>query len=346
MVARTLIRVVSSACGMGLSLLDAHRLDETQAQMTQLNQLRLLQAAGQRTLADRGLPQQCLDPLAALLGKLGADGAPVVGIVDAFDQAVALQVVDEAGHRTRGDIEHLRQLAHGDAPGRLVLQAHEDLEAALAEAEPIRPALHGRVQLLPQDADGGQGLRSRLDFSALSPQNLTDRRVEQEAVSVCLELGGVVIGLESELTHIYRAHYYIAQETTQPAIDGGPVTGSARAARRRPAPLGDGHRFLVCLRPATGSARAARLRTPRTPIAATSTTTIASAMLGRMASTNAWVKTACASRSSCWTICAGTPTGNCRLPPVWPRPTSRPWAAAWLKPSTKGARNWSGNCDE
>src|SRR5712692_6167587 len=188
MVARTLIRVVSSACGIGFSLLDAHRLDEAQTQMTQLNELRLFQALRQRKLHTRGLPPQRLDALAALLGELGVDGAAIVRIVDAFDQAVAFQVVDQAGHRPRGNVQHLRQLAHGETPGRLVFQAHQDLEAALAEAEPIRPALHGRVQLLPQDADCGQRLRSGLDFSALSLQNLTDARVEQEAIRVGLQL--------------------------------------------------------------------------------------------------------------------------------------------------------------
>src|ERR1700694_5722352 len=252
MVARTLMRGVSSACGMGFSLLDAHRLDEAQTQMAELNQLRLVEATGQRDLGTRGLPPQCLDALAALLGELGIDGPTIGGIVHAFDQAVALQVVDEAGHRSRGNVQHLRQLAHGETSVRLVLQAHQDLEAALTEAEPIRPACQGGRALLPQDRDAGQGLRSGLDFSALSLQNFTDPRVEQEAIRVGLELGGVMIGLESELTHIYRAHYHIAQETTQPAIDGDPVTGWAGAARRRPPFLRDRGSFLVGLVPYHG----------------------------------------------------------------------------------------------
>src|SRR5260370_16105244 len=234
MVARTLIRVVSSACGMAFSLLDAHRLDEAQTQMTQLNQLRVGQTPRQRDALTSGLPPERLDALAALIGELGVDRAPVDGVVDAFDQAVTLQVVDEARHRSRRDVEHLRELAHGETPGRLVFQAHQDLEAALAEAEPIRPALHGRVKLLPHDADGRQCLGSRVDSSALSLENLTDARVEQEATRVGLELGGVAIGVDSELTHIYNAHYYIAQETTQPAIDVEPVTGCAGAAPLRP----------------------------------------------------------------------------------------------------------------
>src|SRR4029077_14641157 len=146
MVARTLMRVVSSASGMGFPLLDAHRLDEAQAQMAQLNQLGLLQAVGERGLNTRGLAPERLDALAALLGELGINGAAIRGIVDPFDQAVALQVVDESGHRPRGDVQHLRQLAHGEPAGRLVFQSHQDLEAALTEPKPLRPALHGQME--------------------------------------------------------------------------------------------------------------------------------------------------------------------------------------------------------
>src|ERR1700731_4896943 len=154
MAARTLILVVSSACGMGFRLLDAHRLDEAQTQVTELNQLRLFEALGQRGLDARGLPPECLDALAALVSELGVDGAPVGRIVDPLEPAVALQVVDQPGHASWGDVEHLRQLAHGKTAGRLVLQAHQDLDPALAQPEPLRPALHGRVELLSQDADG------------------------------------------------------------------------------------------------------------------------------------------------------------------------------------------------
>src|SRR5260370_11363059 len=142
MVARTLIRVVSSACGMGFSLLDAHRLDEAQTQMTQLNQLRVGQTPGQRHLRTCGLPPQRLDALAALIGELGVDRAPVDGVVDAFDQAVTLQVVDEARHRSRRDVEHLGELALGETPTRLALQTHQDLHSASAIADHSPPHLN------------------------------------------------------------------------------------------------------------------------------------------------------------------------------------------------------------
>src|ERR1700686_3621818 len=91
MVARTLIRVVSSACGMGVSLLDAHRLDEAQTQMSQLNQLRVGQTPGERDLSTDRLAPERLDTLAALIAELGIDRAPVGCIIDALDEAVALQ---------------------------------------------------------------------------------------------------------------------------------------------------------------------------------------------------------------------------------------------------------------
>src|SRR5205807_5339600 len=142
MVARTLIRVVSSACGMGFPLLGAHRLDEAQAQMAQLNQFGLLEAVGQGGLDPGGLPPELIDAVTALVSDLRMYGAPVRRVGDAPDHAVALQVVDEAGHGSGGDVEHLGELAHGEPPVWLVVQAHQDLEAALAEAEPVCPALH------------------------------------------------------------------------------------------------------------------------------------------------------------------------------------------------------------
>jgi len=67
-----------------------------------------------------------------------------------------------------------------------VVKAHEDLKAALAEPEPLRPSLHTGVELLSQDADGGQRLRSGLDPSALPLEDLADPRIEQEALRVGL----------------------------------------------------------------------------------------------------------------------------------------------------------------
>src|SRR5437588_590997 len=83
------------------------------------------------------------------------------------------------------------------------------LDAALTQPEAVRPALHARVELLSQDADGGERLCSGFDFSALPLQHLADPGVEQEALRVGLELYGVEFRLGSELTHIYMAHYHI-----------------------------------------------------------------------------------------------------------------------------------------
>src|SRR6266513_334629 len=90
-VARTLMRVVSSPCGMGFSLLNAQRLDETQTQMTKLNQLGVLEPVGQGRLDPCGLTPERIHAVTALVRDLRVDGAPVRGIGDAPDQAVALQ---------------------------------------------------------------------------------------------------------------------------------------------------------------------------------------------------------------------------------------------------------------
>ena len=46
----------------------------------------------------RGLTPERLDALAALLGYLGIDGAPIRRIIHALDEAVALEVVNQPGH--------------------------------------------------------------------------------------------------------------------------------------------------------------------------------------------------------------------------------------------------------
>src|SRR6266550_3989338 len=230
-VARTLMRVVSSACGMGFSLLHAQGLDEAQAQMAKLNQLGLLQPVGQSRLDPGGLPPERIHALAALLRDLRMDGAAVRLIGDAPDQSVALQVIDETCHRSRGDVQHLRELTHCESPAWLVVKAHEDLETALAQAEPIRPPLHAGVELLSQDADGGQRLRSGLDLSALPLQDLADPRIEEEALRVGLERWDVEFWMGSEVTHIYVTHYYIAQETGQAPVCDESVTYDPDLAR-------------------------------------------------------------------------------------------------------------------
>src|SRR5919204_85171 len=64
-----------------------------------------------------------------------------------------------------------------------------------------------------------------------------------------------------------------------------------------------------------------RFRAAMVPIAATRMTAMASAMVGRMASTKAWVKTRCATCWICCAICVGIPGGSETLVPVCPRPT-------------------------
>src|SRR5437867_3976789 len=97
-VARILRRVVSSACGMVVSFGRAHNSDEAQAQVTELDQLRLAKALRELCLATGGASPERLHPLTALGGELGVHRAAVVGNINSLDEAIALQVVDPAGH--------------------------------------------------------------------------------------------------------------------------------------------------------------------------------------------------------------------------------------------------------
>src|SRR5437667_6516131 len=81
-VARTLIRVDSSACGIVPSFGRAHGPDEAQAQMTELDQLRLAKAPGQLRLSAGGVSPERLHPLTALGGELGVHRAAVSGIIN------------------------------------------------------------------------------------------------------------------------------------------------------------------------------------------------------------------------------------------------------------------------
>src|SRR5437868_3074004 len=126
--------------------------------------------------------------------------------------------------------------AHGQAAVRLVVQAYQDLEAPFAQAVVIRPALHQRVHLLTEDANSGERLRPRLDLSAAPRQDLSHPRIEEIAVGVGPELGGIQFGLNSEGPHIFVPHYPIPQQKTQTGGCGELVTleGSAAPARRCP----------------------------------------------------------------------------------------------------------------
>src|SRR2546422_9546215 len=73
-VARTLMRGVSSPCGMGFSLLNAPPLGETQAQLTKLNQLGVLEPVGQGRLAPCGTPPERIHAVPVLSGDLLRDG--------------------------------------------------------------------------------------------------------------------------------------------------------------------------------------------------------------------------------------------------------------------------------
>src|SRR5919108_1599114 len=164
-VANTLTRVDSSA-GMGGSLLRAHPLDEPQRNVSQLDELRLLEIPRQLFLAACRVAPDNFHSFTPELGELGVYRSAVFGIVDSTDQAVALEVVDQSGHGSRRDIEHLGELPHRRPAGRDVLKPDQDLEATLTEAVVVRPAFHLGMHLLAEHADGRQSLRAWVDLPA------------------------------------------------------------------------------------------------------------------------------------------------------------------------------------
>src|SRR5579864_1496592 len=247
MVANTLTRVLSSVCGIGFSLLNAHGFDETESQVPQLNQLGLGEVARQA-----GLPHGCLapqrpHPLPALLGDFGIHRAPVVGVIDPLYQAVALQVVDQAGDRSGRDLQHVGEVTHGHPAVFPRLEADEDLKAPLAQPVLVSPALHGHVQLLAQNPHRRQRLTSGVDLPASPGQHLAQSRVVAAAGRVHGKVGG-----EAELevrdsllhlfcihlvcahlfwAHIYVAQYYTTQDRCTPGTGDELVTGGGRPRR-------------------------------------------------------------------------------------------------------------------
>src|SRR2546425_594179 len=163
----------------------------------------------------------------------------------------------------------------------------------LAEAVLVGPPFHQHVHLLSEHADSGQRLGPRVDSAAGPRQDLPDARVEQVAVGVPRELRRGSVLLKSEGTHIFVPHYPIPQQKTQAQGRGGVVTRGGSTGMPALPPTDYATDAGSGCDSATGCAGswAARLRAATAPTAATSTTAIASAIVGRIASTNAWVNT-------------------------------------------------------
>src|SRR5579875_3521050 len=141
--------------------------------------------------------------------------------------------------------------------------------------------------------------------------------------------------------HRRRAEAHrLARYDLLPGLKSG-VSGPRRQLRRAQA-TDTGSRD--CSGAAFSADATAPPRTAKVKAAASSTRATGTTRVGRMASTKPCVKTAVARCSICATTWDGRLAGRCRVPPVWPRPTSRPVFAASWKEATKGPRACAGNC--
>src|SRR6478672_6462126 len=48
-----------------------------------------------------------------LVGQRDAKAAPILGMIEAIDQALAFELIDDTGHRAQPDVELAAELAHG-----------------------------------------------------------------------------------------------------------------------------------------------------------------------------------------------------------------------------------------
>jgi hypothetical protein len=125
------------------------------------------------------------------------DGTAVVGVRDALDQAVALEVVDQAGDVAWGRIELSGEVS--ERRGTALEEAEQDAKATLAEVMLVSPALLEVVDHPAGHANGSHGLDdAQIDL----------RRIDQLAHPYAVEAAGLVPGelsgvrLHSDFFHI------------------------------------------------------------------------------------------------------------------------------------------------
>src|SRR6266436_7219031 len=85
-----------------------------------------------------------LDPSLAGLGEPSPDRTPVFGVGDPFDQAVALEVVDQPGDVSRCGVEVLRQVTQRRIATSI--EAEQHAHPAFGQAMGLRPSLLQKVQ--------------------------------------------------------------------------------------------------------------------------------------------------------------------------------------------------------
>ena len=179
--------------------------------MSKLRQIVFAHSFHDLGLSLQALAPDRLDALAAGGGEAGSDGAPISGVRDALDEAVLLQVVDQAGDVARGGIHVVRKVAQRHITASV--EPKQNAEPALAEPVLLGPPLLQQVHRATGKADCGQRLNgAQLDFERVEHRPKVG--VEQAAFLVLFQLPADPRDrvLQIRVFHIERLHYYHIQD--------------------------------------------------------------------------------------------------------------------------------------
>src|SRR5262245_28398711 len=189
-------------------------LHQRQTQVAQVGHLVLAQAAGQRVLVLQPLFPDAFDLFPSLRRQAGEHRAAVLRVGHALDQAVTLEVVDQAGDVPWCRVERHRKLAQGRVAS--AQEAEQQAEAARAQSVVLGPALLQELQGAGGQAQGRQGF-DRRDVDLEWIKKLAETLQVQAAVLVDAEAALLeellpdVIELHYRVFHSEGLHYYHIQ---------------------------------------------------------------------------------------------------------------------------------------
>ena len=115
-----------------------------QAEVAQQPEFLVTEAVEKIALEPDGLLPYGVDPVATRVCELCKDRAPITRIGYARHQAVALEVVDEAGDVPRAHVKPGGHQTKGHSL-RLMAQHEKNPQACAAETETLRPGVHRAV---------------------------------------------------------------------------------------------------------------------------------------------------------------------------------------------------------
>ncbi len=259
---------------------------------------KLLELLGRESRRDLELPLQSLlpHPLQPLRARHRQSriGQPAVGrIVDALHQAIALEMIDEAGDVARGNLQLVGQLPEGQLPFRCGLQRPKDVQAALAQAMLVGPAIHEPMSQPGGNAQRRHGLnRAHLLFRqrpACRPECVAEAAVIQASGSVASQraveptLAFDLRELHSEVVHYVPLR--VDCQTTSSASPHPTLPASGEENFMSGAGFADaGRRWPPCAEGSQRSAPAAPSNSGRGPRGSTCATRQRSAASSRVPS--------------------------------------------------------------